>query len=174
MRIFLLFMLCTCLLACSGAPVSSEECGFSELSRPESIPDSWIVYTNHAFCFFGPPGLKELPFHSEDSFAGVFEVQDFRIVFDYGWFSDDSFEGHFALKEDVVIDGRQAQFAFYEKLSTMNPTTLVSAVYIPKIRSKEEEEAPIALSFNVYYKDLRLKDEIEQLIFSLRLSGADW
>ena len=111
--------------------------------------------------------------HSEDSFSGVFEGPDFRIVFDYGWFSDDSFEGNVALKEDVVIDGRQAQFAFYEKLSTVNPTELVSAVYIPNIRLADGD-SDTALSFNVYYEDLGMKDEMEQLIMSLRLSGAEW
>ncbi|MBC8404145.1 MAG: hypothetical protein H8E15_02880 [Planctomycetes bacterium] len=173
MRLFLLFTICTGLLACSGASRSSQECGFAELSRPESTPASWLAYSNSAFCFFGPPGIGEQPMHSEDSFSGVFEGQDFRIVFDYGWFSDDSFEGNVALKEDVVIDGRQAQFAFYEKLSTVNPTELVSAVYIPNIRLAEGD-SDTALSFNVYYEDLGMKDEMEQLIMSLRLSGAEW
>ena len=173
MRIFLLLTICTGLLACSGASRSPEECGFAELSRPESIPASWLAYSNSAFRFFGPPGISEQPMHYEDSFSGVFEGRDFRIVFDYGWFSDNGFEGHIALKEDVVIDGRQAQFAFYEKLSTVNPTTFVSAAYIPKIRSAEGDSAT-ALSFNVYYEDLGMKAEMEQLIMSLRLSGEEW
>ena len=131
-----------------------------------TIPDGWEVMRNHSFSFAGPHDLRNVPVQGEDSFVGRFESQEFYISFDYGWYSDDSFDGHLGRAtestfqvEEVSVNGKRARLGSYTDNHHPESHPFVYAAFFPDVLGTGEGTAgETKLYFRVCYRDPESKD----------------
>lgn len=141
-----------------------------------TIPDGWEVRRNDSFSFAGPPDLSEVPVQGVDSFVGRFESQELYISFDYGWYSDDSFDGHLGRGndstfqvEEVRVNGRRARLGSYADNDHPRSHPFVYAAYFPDVLGTGEGEAgETKLYFRVSYKDAESKEIARLILTSIR------
>ena len=151
-------------------------CGTEVASR--TIPDGWEVLRNGVFSFAGPHDLRNVPVQGVDSFVGQFESQEFYITFDYGWYSDNSFDGHLGRTtnstfqvEEVSVNGKRARFASYAGNEHPESHPFVYAAYFPDVLGNGEGTAgETRLYFRVCYKDAALKDVARLILTSIRFN----
>lgn len=156
------------LIAGSLVLISMASCGTSD------SPDDWIVHSNAKFSFRGPPDLRTVPVQGIDSFVGRLESQRFHISFDYGWYSDNSFDGHIHLPnfnvEEVSVNGKRARLGCYDDNRYPETHPFVYAAYFPDIRGiGEGKPGEMKLYLRVCYKDSQFKDIAKRILMSIQL-----
>ena len=143
-----------------------------------TIPDGWVVLRNSVCSFAGPHDLRNVPEQGEDSFVGRFESQVFYITFDYGWYSDNSFEGHLGRAsqgtfqvEEISVNGKLARLGSYADNDHPESHPFVYAAYFPDVLGTGEGKAgETKLYFRVCYKDPELKDIARLILTSIRFN----
>ena len=143
-----------------------------------TIPDGWVVLRNRVFSFAGPQDLRNVPEQGEDSFVGRFESQEFYISFDYGWYSDNSFDGHLARAtegtfqvEEVSVNGKRARLGSYADNDYPESHPFVYAAYFPDVLGSGEGKAgETKLYFRVCYKDPESKAVARLILTSIRFN----
>jgi hypothetical protein len=149
--------------------ISMASCGTS------NPPDDWILHSNDKFSFRGPRDLRAVPVQSIDSFVGRLESQRFHISFDYGWYSDNSFEGHIHLPnfnvEEVSINGKRARLGFYDDNKHPKTHPFLYAAYFPDILGIGERElGETKLYFKVCFDDLQFRGMAKHILMSIRMN----
>ncbi len=143
-----------------------------------TIPSTWEVQKNHAFSFAGPHDLKNVPLQGEDSLVGLFENQEFYIDFDYGWYSDNSFDGHLGRAagstfqvEEVNINGKRARLGSYDDNEHPESHPFVYSAYFPDVLGTGEGTAgETKLYLRVCYKNPGSKDAARLILTSIRFN----
>ncbi len=151
-------------------------CGTKFAGR--TIPDDWVLLRNHSFSFAGPHDLRNVPVQGEDSFVGRFESQEFYITFDYGWYSDNSFDGHLGQAsegtfqvEEVSVNGKRARLGSYADNAHPERHPFVYAAYFPDVLGTGEGKAgETKLCFRVCYNDPEVKDVARAILTSIRFN----
>ena len=151
-------------------------CGNEVAGR--TIPDGWVVLRNRVFSFAGPHDLRNVPEQGEDSFVGRFESQEFYITFDYGWYSDNSFDGHLGRAsedtfqvEEVSVNGKLTRLGSYADNDHPESHPFVYAAYFPDVLGNGEGTAgETKLYFRVCYQDAALKDVARLILTSIRFN----
>ena len=119
-----------------------------------------------------------MPEQGEDSFVGRFESQEFYITFDYGWYSDNSFDGHLGRAsedtfqvEEVSVNGKLTRLGSYADNDHPESHPFVYAAYFPDVLGNGEGTAgETKLYFRVCYKDAALKDVARLILTSIRFN----
>ncbi len=151
-------------------------CGTEVADR--TTPDGWEVLRNDSFSFAGPHDLRKVPGQGIDSFVGRFQSHEFYISFDYGWYSDDSFDGHLSRAnestfqvEEVRVNGKRARLGSYADNDHPESHPFVYAAYFPDVLGTGEGKAgETKLYFRVCYKDPESKERARLILTSIRFN----
>ncbi len=143
-----------------------------------TISDDWVVHANSKFSFHGPPDLTTVPLQGINSLVGRLENRRFHIAFDYGRYSDNSFDGHVDLPdfnvEHVTIDRRRAQLGSYDDNKHPEIHPFVYAAYFPDVGeigagTPEGMPTETKLYMRVCHKDPQFRDMAKRILMSIRL-----
>ncbi|MFT5290448.1 MAG: hypothetical protein ACI8QS_001586 [Planctomycetota bacterium] len=145
------------LLGCGTGGAPEAQTPQANEAPPEpAVSTEWHEFDAETFRFRIPAGVESIPIQGTDSQVGLLEGAGFRIRFDFGWYSDDSFEGQgnspgFS-REDVVLGGVAAQLATY---TLDNPSFHhVVAVYAPNVfNTAEDTPGKTSLFFVVEFEN---------------------
>lgn len=160
----LVFLVFSCVAGCAAQSVRTR------------IPDRWVVQTNRAFSFSGPRTLRKVPVMGYDSFVGSLENSEFHIEFDYGWYSNSTFDGRLGDKgegsfqvEEVDINGKTALLGSYENNQYPPSHPFVYAAYFPDLLDTGETARAVKLYFRVCYRNRTSKAKARPMLTSIRL-----
>ena len=123
-----------------------------------------------SFRFRVPVGVESVPVQGIDSQVGLLEGAGFRIRFDLGWYSDNSFDGKINSPgfraQAIRLDGVQAQLASYTLDNSAG--SRVVAVYAANVYgTPADNPGKTSLSFAVEYEnaaDSKVAEEIARSI----------
>jgi hypothetical protein len=140
-------------------------------------PAGWSTFELRGIQFFGPPDLVDQHANGEDSLVGLFVSPSMQVDFDFGWYSDDSFIGHFDGKrmrdgtlEQVVIDGHPARLGTWSDNRYPPALPNTCAIYVPDIARTGEAVGETKLDFRVSYRDARDAETARNIVLSVRIA----
>ena len=116
-----------------------------------------------------------MPVQGIDSLVGQLENREFHISFDYGWYSDDSFDGHIHAPsfdvDEVSINGKPARLGFYDDNKYPKTHPFVYAAYVPDILGTGEEKVgETKLYFKVSFGDAQLREVAKRILMSIQVN----
>ena len=160
------------------AACSKQEIAATPASAATAAPPAgWRTFELGGIQFFGPPDLIDQHANGEDSLVGLFVGPSMQVDFDFGWYSDDSFIGHFdgvkmrsGTLEQVVIDGHPARLATWS--DNRFPPTLPNAcaIYVPDVERTGEARGETKLEFRVSYRDAQDAEIARKIVLSVRIA----
>ncbi len=140
-------------------------------------PEGWREFARGRIRFTAPADLVERELQGIDSLVGSYESAAFRVDFDFGWYSDDSFGGRYdgrtmrdGTLETTTVGGRPARLAAWSASNDAAGFTHGLGLYVPDVDRRDDAgDAPgeTKLAFNVVYRDPADADRARRIATSV-------
>ena len=161
--------------ASPGSAVSTNEI---PLRQP---PPGWRTSEKGSISFFAPAEVVEHPVQGEDSLVGQYAASRMRIEFDFGWYSDDSFSGHYDGKEarnatiQATVCGElpalRGEWQDGTRAGLPNVMVLyVRAIGSSPVQGKDHRDPPSSLYFTIEFQDLSDQSVARMILDSVRIA----
>ncbi|MBI5434782.1 MAG: hypothetical protein HZA52_18260 [Planctomycetes bacterium] len=152
--------------------------GSTSLGEPRvAPPDGWREFERGRVRFTAPADLVDRELQGIDSLVGGYESAAFRVDFDFGWYSDDSFGGRYdgrtmrdGTLEATTLGERPARLATWSTKSASNDAAGFAhglGLYVPDVDRTGEAPGETKLSFNVSYRDPADADRARRIATSV-------
>lgn len=138
----------------------------------------WRRFSTKGISFDVPVDLAQQDAFGIDSRVGALASDGMKLVFDFGFYSDDSLSGHFdghtvktGTVERVRVDGRAAFLATYSDNDWPESMTRAVEIYVPRVERSWFASHVTKLQLKIAYCDETDTETARTIALSVKFDG---